>query len=84
MKKIVLVLVLVMLLVGCAPESTNDCGNTVSSTEQIITIEKDYIAWDLDWGGNVYRIFDEEYNNICYIMDNDSSDDLVCFDLGEN
>ena len=84
--KVVLILALIVVgisLVACAPDP-DYISSADDISDPVIMVEEDYTKWDLGWGGYVYRIFDEEFNNICYVMDNDTSDDMICFDLGED
>ncbi|RLI66094.1 MAG: hypothetical protein DRO67_01690 [Candidatus Asgardarchaeum californiense] len=83
MRKIILIVILALLIVGCAPDPDYTDFNSTTVSESVIEKFEDYIVWDLGWGGDVYRIHDEEFNKVCYIMDNDTSDNLVCFDLGD-
>lgn len=80
MKRIVLIIVLALMLVSCAPDP-NDV-NYLNESE-IVEESNDYSAhWDLPLSISVYRFKDEENNVVCYAMDGYEAGGISCVLLG--
>ena len=82
MKRIVLIVLLALMLVGCKgslanPDVEFDSEGIIIPNIQLITDFE--IIYSAPYHKTIYRFIDFEYNNVCYSF----SDGISCVSLGE-